>query len=224
MPPTTSTRPSASRVWPAQKRLLGGSTRVPVWVAGSQRYAAVEVVPLRPIERIFPVGSITAWIETTGTWNGAAHWPTCSGGPVAWAFWRPLVVFLGVHVMVRSSMRISACSRACSRPRVRVSMRRRRCSLRFCTLVWRRQRCTLTGTGFLRLLSAAGVSACAEAGAGEARAMASRARAASATDAATRPSRARVSRSIVTLGLGGQVVRRRRRYITPPRIPSTTSA
>ena len=35
-PPATSTRPSASRHWPAQKMLEGGGTDVKVFVAGFQ--------------------------------------------------------------------------------------------------------------------------------------------------------------------------------------------
>ena len=78
-PPATRMRPSASGVWPAQKR-FDDVVRdlVDVLATGSQTIGLSWL----SIIRSFPLGSMTVWIGMMGSVPGALHCPSCAGsGP-----------------------------------------------------------------------------------------------------------------------------------------------
>jgi hypothetical protein len=75
-PPTISVRPSASWMWPAQKRFRAYGTGTNVPVAGSQIFSEFGASSHASNASTFPVGSSDMWTATSGHATGALHAPT----------------------------------------------------------------------------------------------------------------------------------------------------
>ncbi len=80
LPPTTSVRPSGSRMCPEQNRFAAYGTATNVPLDGFQIRCVFGASAQASIASTLPVGCRIMWTATSGHDTGADHWPTWSGG------------------------------------------------------------------------------------------------------------------------------------------------